>query len=267
MEKIDFSSIAEQYEKHASVQMNAAEILISLLDIKGYEDVLDLGCGTGALTRRIRGLTSGRVVGIDPSMGMIKEALDNSKGMNIVYEVKSAEEMDYEEEFDVIICNSAFQWFRDPEKAVKNCYRALRSGGRIGVQAPARKVYSPNFIEAVEYVSRDERTRGIFAHFREPWFFLETGEAYAYLFEKYGFKVVFSEVKTMVSEHTPDEVFKIFLSGAIAGYLNQDYYDVPLTEEYISAFKEIIKCAFMQQADTNGKVKLIFNRIFLVAVK
>lgn len=267
MEKVDFSFLAEKYEEYASAQKTAAAILLSLLDVKGYEDVLDLGCGTGAVTRQIRQMTNGRVVGIDPSLNMIKEAIERSRGLNIVYEVKSAEEMDYDEEFDVIVCNSVMQWFRDPDKALENCYRALRPGGRISVQAAAKKLYCPNFIEAVERVKADERTRDVFAHFREPWFLLETEEEYVLLFEKHGFEVVFSDLRTVVSEHTPDEVFEIFSSGAIAGYLNQDYYDVPLTEEYMSAFKEIVKEAFRDQAGSDGKVRLAFNRVFLVAVK
>ena len=267
MSKIDFSKIASEYEELATVQKSASEILMKLLKIGDDKDVLDLGCGTGHLTRKIRSLTNGKVVGIDPSEGMIREAIEKSKGLDITYEIKSAEDMDYEESFDVIFCNSVFQWFKDPEKAIKNCYRALRKNGRIGIQAPAKKVYCPNFIEAIEIVKKDERTKEIFAHFREPWFFLETAEEYKSLFEKCGFKVVFSKIETITTEHTPEEVFKIFSSGAIAGYLNQDYYDVKLTEDYISAFKEIVRKAFKQQADEKGIVKLKFNRIFLIAVK
>ncbi len=265
--KIDFSKIATEYEELAAVQKSASEVLLKLLKIRSNEDILDLGCGTGYLTRKIRSLTNGKVVGIDPSEGMIKEAVEKSKGLNIIYEVKSAENIDYEESFDVIFCNSAFQWFKDPEKAIKNCYRALRRYGRIGIQAPAKKIYCPNFIEAIELVKRDERTKDTFAHFKEPWFFLETAEEYKSLFEKCGFKVVFSKIETIVTEHTHEEVFNIFSSGAIAGYLNQDYYDVKLTKDYISAFKEIVRKAFKQQSDENGIVKLKFNRLFLIAVK
>ena len=266
-EKIDFSRIAGEYEECATVQKSASEILLELLKIGNSEDVLDLGCGTGCLTRKIRTLTKGRIVGIDPSEGMIREAVEKSRGLNIVYEIKSAEDMDYVESFDVIFCNSAFQWFKDPEKAVRNCYRALRKNGRMGIQAPAKKAYCPNFIEAIEMVRNDDRTKGTFAHFKEPWFFLETAEEYKSLFEKCGFNVVFSKIETITTEHTPEEVFKVFSTGAVVGYLNQDCYSVKLTEDYISAFKEIVKKAFKRQSDERGVVKLRFNRIFLIAVK
>ncbi len=263
----DFSEIAWEYESLATVQRSASEILLSLLKIRETEDVLDLGCGTGSLTRMIRKLTKGRVVGVDPSEGMLREAVEKSGGLQIEYVMKRAEDIEWEEEFDVIVCNSALQWFEDPRRAIKNCYRALKKGGRIGVQAPAKRVYSPNFIEAIREVEKDERTRDILSHFRSPWFLLEREEEYKTLFEGCGLRVTLSKTERVVTYHTPEEVFGIFSTGAVAGYLNSRYYDVDLTEDYISAFKEIVLNAFRKQANEKGIVRLEFNRLFLVAVK
>ena len=174
MDRINFSKIAARYEDYSLVQRSAAELLLNLLEIKESDDVLDMGCGTGNLTGKIREMTGGRVVGIDPSEGMIKEAADRNRGRDITFEKKSVEELDYRDSFDVIFCNSVFQWFRDPKNAIKNCHASLRKGGRIGVQAPAKRVYSSNFIEAIDRVKEDPETEEIFAHFNEPWFFLET---------------------------------------------------------------------------------------------
>ncbi len=264
---IDFSQIAGRYERYSSVQKSAADILLGLLEIKDADDVLDLGCGAGNLTRKIKAMTKGRVVGIDPSEGMIKEAMGKNKDTNITFELKNAEEINYSDSFDVIFSNSAFQWFRDPKKTIERCYTALRKGGRIGIQAPAKKIYSPNFIEAVEKVEQDARTKSIFAHFRSPWFFMETPDEYGRLFEDKGFKVAFSKIECIKTNYTPGEVFQIFSSGAIAGYLNQDCYDTKINENYTDTFKKIVKDAFVKQANDEGKVELVFNRIFLIAVK
>lgn len=94
-------------------------ILIGLIAIRNNDDILDLGCGTGHLTRKLRELTNGRIVGVDPAEGMIKEAIEKNKDLDITFEIKSAEEIEYKACFDVIFCNSAFQWFRDPQKALK----------------------------------------------------------------------------------------------------------------------------------------------------
>ena len=267
MGRVDFSKIATKYEDYSLVQKSAAEVLLKLLEIGDNDDVLDLGCGVGNLTRKIREITKGKVVGIDPSEGMIREAIEKSRGLDITFEVKSAEELNYRDYFNVIFCNSSFQWFRDPQKAIGNCYAALRKGGRIGIQAPAKKAYSPNFIEAVEKVKEDTRTKDIFTRFKEPWFFLETANEYRELFEECGFRVVSSEIDSVRTKHTPEEVFNIFSSAAVAGYLNQDFYDVEIEASYMDFFKEIVKDTFVQQANNHGEVMLVFNRIFLVAVK
>ncbi len=264
---IDFSQIAERYERYSSVQKSAAEILLRLLEIKDTDDVLDLGCGSGNLTRKIRTMTNAKVVGIDPSDGMIREAREKSKGIDITFEVRHAEDINYKEWFDVLFSNSAFQWFRDQRKVIERCYAALRRNGRIGIQTPAGKIYSPNFVEAVEKVIQDTKTKDIFARFNSPWFFMETTDEYKHLFEDKGFRVVFSRIERIKTQYTPAEVFRIFSSGAIAGYLNQDCYDIKIDEEYRERFKQIIRDTFVRQAGSDGKVELVFNRLFLVAVK
>ncbi len=78
MSKVDFSKIATKYESHSSIQKSAAEILLRLLEIGDNDDVLDLGCGVGNLTLKIREITKAKVIGIDPSEGMIKKAIEKS---------------------------------------------------------------------------------------------------------------------------------------------------------------------------------------------
>jgi len=197
MRRIDFSKIAANYEEYSLVQKSAADTLLKFLEIGSGDDVLDLGCGAGNLTGKIREITDGKVTGIDPSKGMIREAIENNRDFDISFEIKSAEEMDYKDCFDVIFCNSVFQWFKYPQKVVENCYTALHKGGRIGIQAPAKKVYSPNFIKAIEKVKEDPGTKDIFTHFKEPWFFLETAGGYSELFRKCGFTVVLSKIENI----------------------------------------------------------------------
>ncbi|RLI80262.1 hypothetical protein DRP05_01375 [Archaeoglobales archaeon] len=164
----------------------------------------------------------------------------------------------------MIFCNSSFQWF-DPHESLKRCYKALKHGGRIGIQAPAKKDYCPNFITAIEEVRKSEIGE-IFAHFKNPWFMLENEKEYIELFERHGFKVTFCKIELVKSKHSPNEVYKIFNSGAIVGYLNPMYYDVEIDEKYVVKFREIVKRSFKEQAE-DGFVELIFNRVYLVAVK
>jgi malonyl-CoA O-methyltransferase len=125
-----FQKSLSKYQGYSSVEKSAAEVLLKLLKIGSTDNVLDLGCGIGNLTKMIREITKGKIVEVDPSEGMIGEAIEKSMGLDITFEVKSAEEIEYKSCFDVIFCNSSLQWFREPQKAVKNCYIAPRKGGR-----------------------------------------------------------------------------------------------------------------------------------------
>ena len=79
--------------------------------------------------------------------------------------------------------------------------------------------------------------------------------------------MVLSKIESVRAKHTPEEVFNIFSSAAVAGYLNQDFYDIEIETDYIDALKEVVKDSFVQQANNEGEVILVFNRIFLVGIK
>jgi trans-aconitate methyltransferase len=188
-------------------------------------------------------------------------------GKEIIFQRETAEDISFNNIFNVIFCNSAFQWFHDAQKSIINFYRALKSKGRVGIQAPAKKEYCPNFIQAVKAIETDNTAGSFYRNFKSPWFFLNTAKEYAEMFLEQGFEVPFSEIQTIETFHYPEEVYNIFASGAAAGYLNQANYSCEITNEYINGFQNLIRKEFNAQAKYDGKVKLLFNRIFLVAVK
>ena len=210
----EFDDIARRYEKDSVVQRAASEVLFDLLRIGLHEDVLDLGCATGHLTEHIGQMTEGRVLGVDPSPEMIAEAVANHGTDRVQFSVSAAAGLSAQAEFDVIFCNSAFQWFRNERQALESCYRALRTGGRMAIQAPGSAEYCPNFLAALEQVDGDSETSAWFAHFHSPWLFLDSAEEYKALFESVGFPVPFSRIDVTHTRNTPTEVMSVFDSGA-----------------------------------------------------
>ncbi len=267
MSEYSFTRIASSYDKKGIVQKSASEKLFELLNIKKDEDVLDLGCGTGSLTSKIRTVTSGCVVGIDPSGGMIEKARNAHKDPDITFHQTCAEDIEYENRFDVIFCNSAFQWLKNTKPALDRLHRALRPGGRIGVQAPATSLYQPNIIKAIERISVEPETKDTFARFESPWVFFETADGYTRLFESAGYEVASSRLETTSSTHTPQEAFGIFESGAAAGYLNSAHYNIPIDDSYIENFRTIVMKSFTAQAEPEGLLNFAFKRIYLLAFR
>jgi len=261
----NFSEISASYETDSLVQRSAGDQLFELVRIQPFEDVLDVGCGTGNLTSKIVEKTKGRIVGIDAAKGMIDQAAGKYSNLGIEFEVCPVGQMSYADSFDVIFCNSTFQWFKNPNPAMEACQRALKPGGRMGIQAPARERYSPNFMDAIKDATADRFIGKQFSSFQLPWLFLETPEEYTELFERAGFEVLHSRIDEVVTSHTPEEVFNIFESGAAAGYLNPEYYSLPISEDYIDAFRKKIREAFTHQANSDGRIDLTFFRIYLLA--
>lgn len=109
MSNINFDSKASSYEQNSLVQTSASKILLNLLDVKINEDALDLGCGPGNITKIIGTITNGKVLGVDVSKYMIDEALRTNTSPNVFYSVKDSEHLSFENEFDIIYCNSAFR--------------------------------------------------------------------------------------------------------------------------------------------------------------
>ncbi len=259
----DFDPLAPTYRQNAIVQRGAAEALLDLLRLGAREDVLDLGCGPGHVTARLRGLTSGRVEGADPSPGMIAEARRNHP--EVRYSVSGAEDLAYEGEFDAVFCNSALQWFRDPPRALARAAAALRAGGRIAIQAPARQEFCPNFARAMARVAAHPDTRQTFAGFRSPWFFLESAEEYAALLERCGLGVRLARIEAIRTRHHPEGAMQVFESGAVAGYLAPQCYDAPLDSRYAGRVREIVRAALREQAGADGTVAMVIHRVFLLA--
>ncbi len=219
-------------------------------------------------TARIAALTRNRVLGVDNAPGMIETAKTSQKTMpNLDFTVADATQLGFDQEFDVIYCNSAFQWFAEPVRAVKNFYRALNYGGRVGMQAPATATYCPNFLAAVDRVRESQTAAHVLATFRSPWFFLASPDGYRDLFERAGFHITYCAIQEDSQALSPEHVYQNFQVGAENGYLDPANYAAPLTAEYLQEFRRIVHDAFLAQAGTSGQVNLIFKRVYILAGK
>jgi ubiquinone/menaquinone biosynthesis C-methylase UbiE len=93
--------------------------------------VLDLGCGTGQLTARLRrALPRAAVIGCDFSRGMLDHAARRAPGLLLVR--GDAQRLPLRpESFDAVVSTEAFHWFPDPDAALGEIHRVLAPGGRL----------------------------------------------------------------------------------------------------------------------------------------
>ena len=117
---------AADYARVGSVVSELGQAALDLLDPKAGERILDVGCGEGALTKKIseRGAT---VLGVDNSSEMIAAARANGVDALLL----PAEDMQFFAEFDAAFSNAALHWVLQKEQAARAIYRALKQGGRF----------------------------------------------------------------------------------------------------------------------------------------
>lgn len=105
--------------------------------------VLDVGCGTGWLLRRMARARPGIVgFGLDASPAMIdtareKARIEGIEGLTFVtgdwtrIDPRLLMQAHGHEEVDLVCCVSAFHYFREPEAALRKFHRVLAPGGRL----------------------------------------------------------------------------------------------------------------------------------------
>jgi SAM-dependent methyltransferase len=119
-------------ESMAEEHWPIAKPTLELMQIAPDENVLDVGCGAGWLSRILaKGVPEGRVVGMDISDEMIHRARRASVDLaNLVFIVGEVNDIPWEPNFfsRAISVESSYYW-PDPAKGIREIYRILCEGG------------------------------------------------------------------------------------------------------------------------------------------
>ncbi|MBX7161239.1 MAG: methyltransferase domain-containing protein [Acidimicrobiia bacterium] len=109
--------------------------LVDLVETKPEMKVVDLGCGTGELTRRLAdSLTGADVVGVDSSTAMLERSREfEREGLRFEHGDLAA----YPGRFDLVVSNAALHWVDDQADIVASVFAMLAPGGQLAVQVPA----------------------------------------------------------------------------------------------------------------------------------
>lgn len=131
-----FNAAAKTWETPETLLRNQrfAEHVQALLDPSRRYEILDLGCGTGALGAHFVDKAT-RLVGVDPSAGMLEVFTQKFQGLPQVTSVCADLEHDAPElgRFDLILSAMAFHHLQHPAQMLKRLAGMLNPNGLICV--------------------------------------------------------------------------------------------------------------------------------------
>jgi SAM-dependent methyltransferase len=127
--------IPENYDRYlgpALFEPFAADI-VERVNVREGASVLELACGTGIVTRRLRDHLphSVRLVATDLNEAMLAYAAHKFRPEEAI-ELKQADAADLpfeDKSFDAVVCQFGLMFVPDKERAVREAYRVLKSGG------------------------------------------------------------------------------------------------------------------------------------------
>ena len=170
----------EDYQKHAGFVAVLGQDVLDLLSPKTGEAVLDLGCGDGVLTKRLKNEYGCVVTGVDSSPEQIAGA--TSDGLNAF--VMSGMELTFRQQFDAVFSNAALHWMKDADAVINGVKNALKPEGRFVAEFGGEG--NVNLIrEALHFVLQKHN---VDAKRLDPWYFPSV-DTYKNKLESYDFKV------------------------------------------------------------------------------
>jgi len=201
---------AKGYTDNFAFVHKYGEDVMGLIDAVPGSFVVDLGCGNGALSEKLRE-RGYQVLGVDASLDMLEAAKKAHPDISFVQ--GDATEFTLEEKADVIFSNAVFHWIDagKQEKLIENVAKQLKPGGKLvcefGGKGCAETVHAAlerNFIK-----------RGY--PYLRPFYFPTIGE-YAPMLEKHGLRVeyavLFDRPTVQNTDHGLEDWIRMFVKKA-----------------------------------------------------
>jgi len=242
-----------QYERFRAERRQPFVDLTALVRPKPGMRVVDLGCGTGELTRELhRQLGARETLGIDSSDAM----LEKSRGPaaeGVRFEKRDIAAFSAPGAYDLVFSNAALHWVPDHEALLARLTAALAADGQIAIQVPVNSDHPSHVVAAS--VAGETPFREALGGFvvRSP---VLPPEAYASLLHRLGY----------VDQHVRLQVYGHRLAAAedvvewVKGTLLTDY-ERHLTPELFSLFVGRYRARLLSQIGDARPYFFTFKRL------
>ena len=175
----------DQYTKFRDERSQPFWDLLALVQPILGGRAIDLGCGTGELTREMhRAVQARSTVGLDNSETMLERSAEFAGG-GLRFKLGTILRFAPKTPFDLIFSNAALQWANDHAKLFERLAAGLATGGQLAVQMPANHDH-PSHVTAFT-MAREEPWRTELGGYNRAWP-VQPPEWYALLLDRLGFR-------------------------------------------------------------------------------
>lgn len=207
-------------EQYAKFQREREQPFIDLLDMVRPApgmSLVDLGCGTGRLTRLLHAhLHARETLGIDLSPRMIAAANRDPLPAGLRFQEGAIDAFDAHGEYDLVASSSALHWVDHHEKLIPRLTRALKPGGQLVFQVPAMQTHLTHTVAAE--IGAEEPFKSALGGWQLSQTVLEP-DAYATVLNKCGFN--HPHVRLVVYPHLltgPEEIVEWVKGTLLTAY-------------------------------------------------
>jgi trans-aconitate 2-methyltransferase len=139
---------SEQYERFKAERKQPFLDLAAMVERRPRMRVLDLGCGTGELTKELHeSLTADETLGIDNSETMLLKS-GHFEGEMLRFEKNDIEAFVTDRPYDLIFSNAALHWVPDHERLLARLTGFLTPDGQLAIQMPANDTHASHIVAA-----------------------------------------------------------------------------------------------------------------------
>lgn len=168
----------DRYARNARFVSDLGAPVVELFAPRPGECILDLGCGDGALTKKLVEMGC-EVVAVDASA----QQIDAAKKLGLNAQVMDGENLGFGNEFDAVFSNAALHWMRNnPDKVIAGVHRALKPRGRFVAEMGGYGCVAKIKNELIAALNH----RGFDGEAANPWYF-PTVEDYSERLTRGGF--------------------------------------------------------------------------------
>ena len=248
----------QQYTRFAGQRLRPALDLIARVPLEHPQAVVDLGCGTGNVTRILRSRwPRARITGVDGSTQMLAEA--RKEQADIVWEQSELGSWNPVEKYDLVFSNAALHWLDDHRALFERLAGYIVPGGVLAVQMP-RNFGAPSHSRMHELAMRPP-WRDALAGLLRPMPVLEPAAYYDLLAARASSLDIWEseylqvlEGENPVAEWTKGTWLAPLLAALAPG----------ARADFEAEYRQRMAQAYPRQAD--GKTLFPFRRLFIVAV-